>query len=121
MAMTIDEVMETAVVKASPEDSVAKLRDRMSTHDVGAIPVVDDTGVLVGIVTSDDLVTDYPATLPTKRIMTAPVQSLPPAATVQEAARLMRTQRCHHLVVTEGNKVTGILSAFDLLRVVEEV
>ena len=39
---------------------------------------------------------------------------------VHVAARLMRSRRIHRVVVTREKKVVGILSAFDLMKLVEE-
>ena len=39
---------------------------------------------------------------------------------VSIAARVMRNHRIHHVVVTHEKKIVGILSAFDLLKLVED-
>ena len=36
------------------------------------------------------------------------------------AAQLMRKHRIHHLVVTDEQKIVGVLSSYDLLQLVEE-
>ncbi|MBL8201530.1 MAG: CBS domain-containing protein [Chromatiales bacterium] len=52
---------------------------------------------------------------PIERIMTAPAWVIGPDATLEEAARLMARERLHHLPVVEGERLTGILSAGDLV------
>ncbi len=52
--------------------------------------------------------------------MSSPVLTLPPEAPPADAARTMREQGCHHIVVTRQNHVVGIVSSFDLLRLVED-
>ena len=47
-------------------------------------------------------------------VMSERVKTLPAAATADEAWTLMRTNRIHHLVVTEGRTIVGILSDRDL-------
>ena len=47
-------------------------------------------------------------------VMTTAVQTISPAASAEEAANLMRTRRIHHLVVSEGPRVVGILSDRDV-------
>jgi CBS domain-containing protein len=86
--------------------------------DIGAIPVVDEDGTLRGIVSGEDMVTDYEATIPVSRVMNSPVLTLSPDAEASEAAQTMREQGCHHIVVTRGERVVGIVSSFDLLRLV---
>ncbi|MEM9596656.1 MAG: CBS domain-containing protein, partial [Acidobacteriota bacterium] len=40
-------------------------------------------------------------------------------ADVHTAAQLMRRRQRHHVVVTDGGKIVGIVSAFDFLELVE--
>lgn len=120
MSVTIESLMAAAVIVSSPEETVGEIRERMVTHDIGAVPVVNADGVLVGILTSTDLMGDFPQTLPVARVMTAPVHTIHPAADAREAAAVMRKTRHHHLVVERDDHIVGIVSAFDLLRLVED-
>ena len=52
--------------------------------------------------------------------MTEKVYTVPQYDDVSTAARVMRNHRIHRVVVTHEKKVVGILSAFDLLKLVEE-
>ena len=52
--------------------------------------------------------------------MSEPVFTVPRYGQPHLAARIMRNHHIHHVVVTEGKKVVGIVSAYDLLRLVEE-
>lgn len=115
----LEEVMAGGVVVVSPEDTLGDVRDKMTGLDIGAIPVVDADGGLRGIVTAEDLVTDYAPTIPVSRVMSSPVLTLGPDSEAAEAARTMREQACHHIVVTRAERVVGIVSSFDLLRLVE--
>ncbi len=111
--------MAATVVVAGPDETVGEVREKMSQHDISAMPVVEASGVLLGIVTTGDLVAGYETAIPVSRVMSAPVQTLPPTADVREAARHMRKQRRHHVVVVEADRVVGMLSSFDLLRLLE--
>jgi signal-transduction protein with cAMP-binding, CBS, and nucleotidyltransferase domain len=51
--------------------------------------------------------------------MTKPVHTIPQYDDVSTAARIMRNHRIHRVVVTHEQKVVGILSSFDLLKLVE--
>jgi CBS domain-containing protein len=115
----LEDVMAGAVVMVSPEDTLGDVRDKMTGLDIGAIPVVDEDGRLRGIVSAEDLVTDYEATIPVSRVMNSPVLTLSPDSEAAEAARTMREQGCHHIVVTRAKRVVGIVSSFDLLRLIE--
>ena len=49
-----------------------------------------------------------------------PSQSWTATRSLAEAARLMIDHRLHHLLVTDGNDVVGIMSTFDLLSALTE-
>ena len=91
----------------------------MESLDIHALPVTDRFGVLVGIVSSEDLLRGHEPTLPVSRVMTSPVHTLPPDAETGAAVTLMRLHRHHHVVVVEGQKAVGIVSSLDLLALLE--
>jgi CBS domain-containing protein len=47
-------------------------------------------------------------------VMIQQVKTVPAAATADEAWALMRTHRIHHLIVTEGDEIVGVVSDRDL-------
>jgi CBS domain-containing protein len=49
-------------------------------------------------------------------IMTEPVETAAATMPIDQAAGLMRGRRIHHLIIKEGAKVVGLLSARDLPR-----
>lgn len=49
-----------------------------------------------------------------QQIMKTPVETIAPDALVAAARAQMRRERIHHLVVTKGREVVGVLSARDL-------
>ena len=120
MSIRIVDLMADRVITARPHHTVGHVRSLMKQNRILAVPVVDDEGGLVGIVTATDLINDPEASTPVSEIMTRRVYKLPAYNDVSAAARVMRKHRIHHVVVTHEQKVTGIISSFDLLKVVEE-
>jgi CBS domain-containing protein len=57
--MTVGELMSKSVVTVTPETSIASLRRIMAEHDFNGFPVVNDSGVLLGMVTRLDLFRIY--------------------------------------------------------------
>lgn len=57
--MTVEEVMSKPVVTVTPETTVEELRKLMTAQDFNAFPVVNDAGVLQGLVTRLDLFRTY--------------------------------------------------------------
>jgi CBS domain-containing protein len=117
--MRLEEVMTTGVVAVKDADTLGEARERMESLDIHALPVTDRFGVLVGIVSSEDLVRGHELTLPVSRVMTSPVHTLPPDAEARAAVTLMREHRHHHLVILEGQKIVGMVSSLDLLALLE--
>lgn len=50
------EIMETKLIKVSPNDDVEIVAEMMSKYDLIAIPVIDEEGYILGIVTVDDII-----------------------------------------------------------------
>ena len=110
----VDDLMTDDLVTVSVDDPLGRARDLILTLGIGALPVTDREAV-VGIVTASDLADDWDESIPISEIMSHPVVRVSPQATLQEAAEQMLTFRVHHLIV-EGDGRIGIITTFDLLR-----
>lgn len=117
---TVGELMARVVHTATAYDTVGDLRDLMFDRRLHAVPVVDENENLVGIVTSGDLVETWPPKEHVHQVMRSGVHSVGRDATAAEAAQRMLTYEVHHLPVVEDDRVVGIISSFDLLRVVAD-
>lgn len=118
--VTIDELMQPQVMTATPHQTVGHVRGVMSEHRISAMPVVDRDGHPVGIVTATDFLADHPEGAPISGVMSDSVYTVPRYDGPHIAARLMRNHHLHHVVVTEDSRVVGMLSTYDLLRLVED-
>lgn len=119
MNTKVDELMSATVVTAEPHQSVEHIRQLMERNNISSVPVVDSDGKPVGIISATDLAHDLKAGSPISSVMTEKVYVVPKYEDVSIAARVMRNHKIHHVVVTHEKKVVGILSAFDLLKLVE--
>ncbi len=119
MNVKIDDLMTKSVVTTEPHVTVAHVRGILERNKVGALPVVDSDGEPVGIVSATDLVADLKPESPIKSVMTERVYVVPRYDDVSIAARIMRKHKIHRVVVTHEKKVVGLISAFDLLELVE--
>lgn len=120
MNATIEDLMVKSVVTTRPHKSVGHVKDIMKTNGIQSVPVVDENDEVLGIVTSTDMLEDLSDSTPVSHVMTKGVYSVPLYSDVHIAARVMRNHKIHHVVVTHEQKLVGILSAFDLLRLVED-
>lgn len=120
MNVKVKDLMRESVVTAQPHHTLEHVRGLLRRHRIHAVPIVDAEGRPVGIVSSTDLLAGAKDGTPVSQIMTEKVYSVPAYDDVSMAARIMRNHQIHRVVVTEDGKVVGILSAFDLLQLVEE-
>jgi CBS domain-containing protein len=120
MSVKVDELMSRSVVCAEPHQTVDHVRGMLARNHVTAVPVVDSDGHPVGIVSATDFQPGVNGRSPVSSVMTEKVYTVPRYDDVHVAARVMRNHRIHRVVVTDEKKIVGILSAFDLLKLVED-
>jgi len=120
MNAKIHELMTRSVVTMQPHGTVGHARTLLERNKINALPVVDTDGKPVGIVSSADLIGMHSEGSPIKKIMTEKVYTVPQYDEVSVAARIMRNHHIHHLVVTHEQKVVGMITSFDLLKLVED-
>ena len=120
MNVKIADLMSDRVIAAQPHHTVEHVRALMDNNKISAVPVIDSEGAPVGIVTSTDLVAERSPSAKVSTFMTESVKVIPAYNDVSAAARAMRNAKIHHVVVTHEKQVVGILSSFDLLKLVED-
>lgn len=119
MSVKVEELMTASVITAQPHQSVEHVRNMLEKNSISAVPVVDSDDHPIGIVSSTDLAHEMKPGTPISQIMTEKVFTVPQYDDTSIAARVMRNHGIHRVVVTHEQKVVGMLSAFDLLKLVE--
>ncbi len=120
MNTKVADLMIKNVISCQPHHTVDHVKNIMKKNKVHAIPIIDNDDVLKGITSTLDITDNIKESTPVKNIMTEKVYTIPMYNDVHHAARLMRNHKVHHVVVTHEKKVVGILSSFDLLKLVED-
>jgi len=110
--------MSTDVVTVTRQDNIYEAALKMKNNDTGFIPVVENDRP-IGVVTDRDLVIRGYAekrsgSASIEEVMTKGVVSLPPDATVEEAARKMAENRIRRLAVVENGRLVGVVALGDL-------
>ena len=104
-----------------PDESIASICTRLSSLNIGAFPVCDAHGTLVGIISERDIVRAFAkdgSRLIDKHVrdlMTREIVTCSRETTMLEAEKLMHKHRIRHLPVVEGDKVVGMLSIRDIM------
>jgi CBS domain-containing protein len=101
--------------------SVLEAISLMSQANVGAL-VIQDGNQPCGIFTERDYLKKIAlkgrssSTTPLCDVMSAPLITVPASDKPDVAMEIMTTCRCRHLIVTEGEKMVGIISLGDLVK-----
>ncbi|AAM02082.1 CBS domain-containing protein [Methanopyrus kandleri] len=121
----VEELMTKDPITASPQVGVIEAFEIMLKHDVGALPVVDDEGRLIGLVTRTDLgrallEDEYEPGTTVEEVMERDVVVVHPDDTLLEALKRMTSAPegiYNQLpVVDDEEKLVGILTDGDILR-----
>jgi CBS domain-containing protein len=120
MNSTIADLMRSTVMTATPHQTAGHVRKVMAEHHISALPVVGPDDEALGIVTASDLLADHAEAAPVSSFMSTPALTVPSNEQPHVVARIMRNHHRHHVIVTRSDKVVGVISAYDLLELVEE-
>jgi CBS domain-containing protein len=132
--MRARDIMMAPVVTVRPETRLKDAAAILVERGISGMPVVDETGTLVGIVSEADLVPLESAPDPRAQVRPRPwrryrvprcveevmireVVWVPPDVDASQVARLMLERRIKRIPVVEGERVVGIITRRDLLRV----
>jgi CBS domain-containing protein len=115
---TLRELMNTKVVTAAPECTVAEAAAAMVAAGVGSVVVMQGS-FLAGILTERDVLRAVAASQDVRVTsvadwMTADPQSLGPDASAEEAAQIMLLNGFRHLPVMDGKQLYGVVSLREL-------
>lgn len=122
LALRVLDVMTRDPVVVSANESIDEVAARFRVQDVSAVPVVDEQGQCIGILSSTDFVKreqqprpgeSSPATA--AGCMTQAVQSIEPGASLLAAARLMCDNHIHRLPVLDQKVPVGVISTMDIV------
>lgn len=146
--MQARDVMTTAVITVSPETQMGRIASILLEKRISAVPVVDQTGSIVGIVSEGDLLREsapdrekgrdwwlallaegealsreFLATLrnnnkAAREIMSAPVVTVSEDTDIGEIGKLFASLQINRVPVTREGRITGIVSRADLVRAI---
>jgi CBS domain-containing protein len=115
----VRDVMTKDVIVVDPDCSILDAAKKMMSKKIGGLVVVE-FGRPVGLVTERDILWKVtareksPRKVCIREVMTSPVITVSPLATLRAAARIMLDHNVRRLVVTRLDEVEGIVTARDL-------
>lgn len=106
----------TDPITLSPHQSVQDAEDLMARYHVSGVPITDNDGVLVGILTNRDLRFLEDFSVPIEKVMTrANLVTALPGTTLDEAKRLLHEHRIEKLpIVSADGKLAGLITIKDI-------
>jgi signal-transduction protein with cAMP-binding, CBS, and nucleotidyltransferase domain len=118
--------MSTKLETIGRYESAKEAAKKMLDKNVSSLVVVDEQGQSIGIVTERDItrgvcIHDVPSKeYKIHHLMTSPLSTIEPNLSVEMAANLMLQNKVRHLVVKEGDKTVGIVTASNFIDYLNE-
>ncbi len=120
--MNVRDVMSRDVESCSPDNDLAAAAMIMWRNDCGFVPIVENDGRVVGVITDRDICMatatrhQAPMSLRVRDVMPPRAHTVRPDEDIENALDLMRDERIRRLpVVDEDGKIQGVLSINDLI------
>lgn len=126
----IKDVMTPDPITVKPSEDVVFAFEKLMKHKISALPV-EDQGKLIGIVTATDLghnliLDNYELGTRVEEVMVKDVATITPNETLKDAIEKMYEYGedegiINQLVVLEDDKIVGIISDGDIIKVLKEL
>jgi len=116
----VEEVMTKNVISIDSSLTVKDAAQMMTDAKVGCLVVTKDNAP-AGMLTERDLVRrvisiDKPSSTPVSEIMSTPLITAKPDYNLWELAQTMKTKKIHKIPVEKDNRLVGIITATDIVR-----
>jgi signal-transduction protein with cAMP-binding, CBS, and nucleotidyltransferase domain len=117
----VSDIMKKKVVSIDETKTIKEAASLMNEAKIGSIIITKDD-IPVGILTERDFVTkiaveEIPLSVSLSQVMIKPLLVVTPNQTVWEAAEIMKNMQVHRLAVQEGNKIIGMVTTTDLVKI----
>ena len=119
----VEDYMSITTVTMNFKNSVLDIAKKMLAENISSIPITDDNGAIIGILTERDIIKLVanelaPGGISAMSLMSFPTVKIKKKAPIEEAAKIMAAKKLRHLIVedTYSNYVVGIITATDLAR-----
>ncbi len=133
--MKAKDVMTKKVITVSSDLTIRKLIQLLITERISGVPVVDDAGEVIGIISERDILKAVDRLIKVKvsldeereqkgsfnwvdGIMTKEVIFVSEDDPVEHVCKLMSERKIHRVPVMNGKKIVGIITSMDVLKTV---
>jgi signal-transduction protein with cAMP-binding, CBS, and nucleotidyltransferase domain len=119
----VEDYMTTTTITMNSKNNVSDIAKKMYAQNISSVPITDDEGEIVGILTERDIVKVIahelqPHEVSAMNLMSFPAIKVKKNAPIEEAAKIMAAKKLRHLIVedTYGTRTVGIITTSDLIR-----
>jgi CBS domain-containing protein len=110
------------VLTVTATQAIAVVVSLLAEHRIGAVPVVNEAGEVIGIVSERDIVRGLAKSGPAvvdqavESLMTSDIKTCSLDNTIDELMQIMTSRRIRHLPVVENRRLRGIVSIGDVVK-----
>lgn len=117
----VKDIMKTNIISIDSSKTIKEAASMMDDSDIGCVIITKDDSP-IGILTERDFVKKIAAknkdlSNPLTEVMSSPLTTINSEETIWEAAEKMKQKGIHKLPVLNDEKVIGIITATDLVKV----
>ncbi len=117
--MRIKEVMTKNMVVANPNTTIEEVSNIMKNYDIGFLPIEEDND-FIGVITDRDIVIRALANGKNSNeeiqdYITNYIISVTSDTSLEDALKIMASEKIKRLMVEEDNKIIGLVSLSDIL------
>lgn len=146
MSINAADIMTKTVVTAEPGDKVRDIAQKLADHDISAVPVCDESGHVIGMVSEGDLLSPFTKDKMLKRawwlelltegntlapefenylkldarcardLMTTPVVTATEETSLPDLADLITSKKVKRVPILRNGALVGIVSRADVVR-----
>ena len=117
--MNINDIMSKKIIVGNTTNTLSEIAELMKKYDIGFIPLVDKNK-LVGVITDRDIVINAISNNCSfndliDKYVVKNIISIEQNKSIDDALNLMALKKVKRLIVTDNNKISGILTLSDIL------
>lgn len=126
LSIPIQKIMSPGIIVVEPGDGLTEIIKKLVYHNIGALPVVNEQGIVQGIITLRDLIalvgmSSNPLKVRVSEIMNTNITTISLEEPFIKAVQLMSQRRVRRLpVLSSKNKLMGVITNKDVLRYLVE-
>lgn len=117
--MNINDIMSKKIIVGNTTNTLSEIAELMKKYDIGFIPIVNKNK-LVGVITDRDIVINAISNNCSfndliDKYVVKNIISIEQNKSIDDALNLMALKKVKRLIVTDNNKISGILTLSDIL------